>query len=216
MSTHSDTPSLPALAGALAGTFPGSDDAPLARALLRALARGQAVSVAMLASAANRDEQAVSSALARWCNVRRDEEGRVIAFGGLSLKATKHRFNVAGRRLYTWCAWDTLFLPALLEAHANVESTCPATGARVQLTIASERVLASRPDRLWVSFPPPARTSTAKIVESFCCHVHFLAGQDAAADWVADREGTFALGLDDAFELGSLATRSLLVTEGDS
>ena len=96
MSTHADTPSLTALAEALAGTFPGSDDAPLARALLRKLARGHAVSVAMLASAATRDEQAVASTLARWCNVWRDEAGRVIAFGGLRTCFTT-RVGSAGR-----------------------------------------------------------------------------------------------------------------------
>ena len=208
MTTRSDTPSLRVLADSLAGTFPGSDDAPLARALLRTLAQGQAVSVATLASAADRDRHEVTSTLARWPNLRRDEYGQVVAFGGLSLRATEHRFDVAGRRLYTWCAWDTLFLPALLDEQAHVESICPATGTEVRLTVAPERVLASQPDFLRVSFPPPAQTSTAEIVESFCCHVHFLVGRDAADDWVAGRQGTFALGLDDAFELGHLATRS--------
>jgi hypothetical protein len=36
-------PSLVTLADSLAGTFPACDDAPLARALLRALANGQPV-----------------------------------------------------------------------------------------------------------------------------------------------------------------------------
>ena len=35
--------SLPALADSLAGTFPACDDAPLARALFRELAKGQPV-----------------------------------------------------------------------------------------------------------------------------------------------------------------------------
>ena len=36
-------PSVATLADSLSGTFPACDDAPLARALLRALANGQAV-----------------------------------------------------------------------------------------------------------------------------------------------------------------------------
>jgi class 3 adenylate cyclase len=31
-----------------------------------------------------------------------------------------------GRRLYTWCAADTLLFPAILGCRAHVESTCPA------------------------------------------------------------------------------------------
>ena len=40
-----------------------------------------------------------------------------------------HRFEVAGRTLYTWCAWDSLFLPQILGQEAEVESTCPLTAA---------------------------------------------------------------------------------------
>jgi alkylmercury lyase len=214
MTTRSDTPSLRVLAESLAGTFPGSDDAPLARALLRKLACGEPVSAAMLASAADRDEREVSSALARWPNVRRDEQGRVVAFGGLSLRPTEHRFAVAGRQLYTWCAWDTLFVPELLNEQAHAESTCPVTGAAVRLTIAPGRVIASQPADVWVSFPPPEQTSTDDIIDSFCCHVHFLAEREAAARWLTGNDGALALSLDDAFALGRLATRALAVTGG--
>ena len=50
MTTRPDTPSPLALAESLAGTFPGSDDAPLARVLLRELSQGQPVSAAALAT----------------------------------------------------------------------------------------------------------------------------------------------------------------------
>jgi len=208
MSSQPDTRSLEARARSLAGTFPACDDAPLARALLRALARGEPVTASALAATTGRPEHDVTQILARWPNVRRDEQGRVEAFGGLSLRPTEHRFDVHGRRLYTWCAWDTLFLPALLDEQAQVESTCPVTNLRVNLTVAPERVLASGPNDVWVSFPPLAGTCTENIIDSFCCHVHFLAGQNAAARWVNGRDG-FALDLDDAFQLGRLATGAM-------
>lgn len=208
MSGHLNSLSLEALAGRLAGTFPGSDDGPLARALLRELACGEPVSDAALAASSRRTEHDVTQTLARWPNVRRDARGRVEAFGGLSLQPTEHRFEIGGRRLYTWCAWDTLFLPGLLEEQVQVHSTCPVTNVQVSLTVAPQRVLAAQPKDLWVSFPPLAQTSTASIIDSFCCHVHFLAGQGVAARWVNTRDG-LALDLDDAFELGRLATRAM-------
>jgi alkylmercury lyase len=67
--------------------------------------------------------------------VQRDPDGAVVAFSGLSLRATAHQFTVAGRRLYAWCARDALFLPALLGQPARVRSRCPATGATVTLTV---------------------------------------------------------------------------------
>jgi alkylmercury lyase len=215
MTTRPDIPSLEALAESLAGTFPGSDDAPLARALLRELARGQPVSAAALAAGIGRDDDEVTAALARWPNVRRDKRGRVEAFGGLSLRPTKHRLDVGDGRLYTWCAWDTLFLPALLDDQAQVESTCPMTGIEVRLTVAPDRVLAAHPEDVWVSFPAPEQTRTDEIVESFCCHVHFLAGADTAGRWASARPGVFVLGLADAFELGRLATRAFYTANAE-
>jgi alkylmercury lyase len=133
----------------------------------------------------------------------------VVAFSGLSLTPTEHRFEVAGRGLYTWCAWDTLFLPALLDAPANVRSTCPVGGTAVRLRVEPGRVAAAEPADLWVSFPPSATTSTAHIVESFCCHVHFLAGRDAAERWLDEHPGGQALGLSDAYKVGQAASARL-------
>jgi alkylmercury lyase len=202
--------SLPTLADALATTFPCCDDAPLALALLDELANGEPVSVSRLAGATERDEADLSSALHRWPNVHFDDQGRVVAFAGLSVTPTEHRFEVAGRRLYTWCAWDTLFLPALLAGEARVESTCPVTGAQVRLTVGPDGVRAAEPLSLQVSFPAPASTDTSDAIASFCCHVHFLAGQDAAERWLADHQGGLTLSLADAVELGRLATQQLL------
>jgi alkylmercury lyase len=199
---------LDALARRLAPTFPDRDDAPLALTVLAELAHGSPVDIARLAQAAGRDERQVREALDSWPNVQRDEEGRVVAFGGLSIAATPHRFTVGDRTLHAWCAWDTLFLPALLGREARVRSTCPVTGTDVRLTVAPDGVRESQPEELWVSFPPPARTSTVDITGSFCCHVHFLAGDAAAASWRTGHDGGLTLPLADAFELGRLATQA--------
>jgi alkylmercury lyase len=188
------------LAESLAGTFPGCDDAPLALAVLRELATGLPVAMSRLPDGAQRG-------LARWPNVHYDEDGRVVAFGGLSLAPTPHRFAVGGRQLYTWCAWDSLFLPAMLAQPAAVESTCFVTGTDVRLTVDPDGVRHVEPQPLWLSFPPPTTTSTADITGTFCCHVHFLAGRRAAEQWLGRHPEGSALDLDDAFELGRRATR---------
>jgi alkylmercury lyase len=202
--------SLEALADSLADSFPCCDDAPLALGLIDQLAGGEPVTVARLAKAVDRDERHLAAVLDRWPNVHRDEQSRIVAFAGLSLTPTRHGFDVAGRGLYTWCAWDTLFLPALIGQEARVKSTCPVSGTEVRLTIRPAGVHDAEPASLLVSFPSPASTVTSDITGSFCRHVHFLAGRDAAEEWLADNQGGLALSLDDAVELGRLATRPLL------
>jgi alkylmercury lyase len=203
------TTSLSDLADGLAGTFPARDDAALARALLVALARGAPVSDEQLAAETQRPVEAVMVALRGWPNVDRDDGGDVVAFSGLSLRPTKHRFGVAGRPLFTWCAWDTLFLPELLAQPADVRSTCPLTGAPVRLRVEADGVVEYEPADLRVTFPSIARTSTADIVESFCCHVHFVAGQDAAERWLDDHPDGYVLELREAYEVGQRATAAL-------
>jgi alkylmercury lyase len=187
--------SLSTLADALAGTFPACDDARARRALLRRLADGRPVAAPVPA---------------RWPNVERDEDGLVVAFGGLSLAPTAHRFTVGERRLYTWCAWDTLFLPALLDRTARVRSRCGVTGLDVRLSVDPSGVRDVEPEPLWVSFPAPSSTSVADITGSFCCHVHFLAGRAAADAWLSRHRGGTALTLHEAFELGRRATCCLM------
>jgi alkylmercury lyase len=189
-------PSLVTLTDSLAGTFPACDDAPLARSLLRELANGQPVA-----------EPALTAAADRWPNVELDDHGRIVAFSGLSLTPTAHGFSIGGRQLYTWCAWDTLFLPALLDQPAHVESSCPLTGTPVRLAVDQSGVRDVQPENVWVSFPPPGTASTADITGTFCCHVHFLADRAAADQWLRRHEGVTVLSVPDAFELGRLATR---------
>jgi alkylmercury lyase len=193
----------------LAATFPAADDAPLARTLLALLARGDPVTDHQLADETKRPTGDVRAALARWPNVHRDGRGAVVAFAGLSLRATEHRLMVGGRVLFTWCAWDTLFMPALLEHPAEVRSTCPATKVPIQVQVGADGITFAEPAELSVSFPPLADVSTAAIVESFCCHVHFIAGRDTAQRWLSEHPGARVLALDDAYELGQRATTCL-------
>lgn len=199
--------SVGALADSLAGTFPGCEDAPLALALLRELMLGEPVAASALAAVGETAD--VEASLVRWPNLERDGHGRVVAFGGLSLHPTAHSFEVAGRRLYTWCAWDTLFLPALLDQTAHVRSRCAITGAAVRLTVEPAGVREAAPLGLAVSFPPLGAARISDITGSFCCHVHFLAGPEAADGWRAAHEGALVLTLAEAFELGRLSTRAL-------
>ena len=201
-------------AEALRDTFPGCQDAPLAGALLRLLAQGRPVTPAMLATAAGRDVDDVEAQLTRWPNVERSADTAVVGFSGLTLRPTAHSFEVDGVQLHTWCAWDTLFLPAMLGATARVRSKCPVTGGRVELVVAPRSVEHADPPDLHVSFPPPATTNTADITGTFCGHVYFLAGPDAARTWRQAHPGGDTLDLAAAFELGCRTVAPLAAAAG--
>jgi alkylmercury lyase len=95
--------------------------------LLRLLAQGRPVSLAAAAEAAAQAEDEILTKLRSWPNAHYDDGDRIVALCGLTLRPTPHSFEVGGKQLHTWCAWDTLSLPVLLDASATVKSTCPVT-----------------------------------------------------------------------------------------
>ena len=192
------------------GSFLPLDDATLAVHLVRALAVGHPVSSGALADVAGREADAVATTLETWPNVERDRTGRVVGFCGLTLNPTPHRFTVGDRQLHTWCAWDTLFLPALLERPASVRSYCPVTDTEVELEVAPEGVKRAQPAQLFVSLPEMETADLKNITGSFCCHVHFLAGAKAGERWKQAHTGTRVVDVNTAYELGRQAVEPLL------
>ena len=171
-------------------------------ALYRLLAEGNAVSIDTLARSARVASAQAKGILSAQPDVHRDGGGRIIGYGGLTVAKTKHRIQIGRKILYTWCAWDTLFIPQLLDVTAQVESTCPATGERVSLTI--------HPDRIGpagecppVSFVAPDRDkASADIVRHFCCHVQYFATERAGSEWVSKHPEMRLATLGQAWELG--------------
>jgi alkylmercury lyase len=102
----------------------------LYRPLLRLLADGQPVSIEDLAEAAGRPVDDVRQTVASLPDVELDDEGRIVGYG-LTLRETPHRFEVDGKRLYTWYALDTLVFPGLLGRTARIESPCHGTGTTI-------------------------------------------------------------------------------------
>jgi len=172
--------------------------------MYRLLALGQPVDPAQLGRILDVSADAVLRRLADWpALVQRDPEGRVTGWGGLGLEPTPHRFEVAGRTLYTWCAWDALFIPEILGRSARVVSRCPQTGAIVQLELSPGGIPHASPPGLVVTFPPvDPRALRADVLGSFCCEVHFFSSADAGRAWAATRPGVVLVSVEEAWQLG--------------
>src|SRR5437867_2773180 len=125
------------VSAAILALFPpfSATEERVALTLYRLLAEGGPVSPAALASAAGVSTAQVESMLSRWPGVYRDDDRCIIGYGGLTIAETRHRMQIDRNTRYTWCAWDSLFIPQLLGISAHVESSCAATGEPVALTV---------------------------------------------------------------------------------
>jgi alkylmercury lyase len=109
----------------------------------------------------------------------------------------------ASARLFGWCAWDTLFIPPLLETRASVESTCPVSGAVIRLQVDRRVVEQLEPSTTRLSFVTPAADNQSEHIESrFCQHIHFLADDECAREWSMRGEGRRIISVDVGFRLG--------------
>jgi alkylmercury lyase len=198
-----------ALASELAAAAPplSEDEQHLAISLYQLLAAGKPVEATDVAEAAGQPLDTVSDAL-RLPGVFTDEQGRAIGFWGLSIRPMPHRMAVKRRTLYAWCAGDTLFLPELLGATAEIDSTCPTTGQRITLTVDGTEVTGQHPAETVLSFLHRDDPFDADTIITFCHYVHFFASPEAAAGWTAKRDGTFTLSLADGSAIARLTNRA--------
>lgn len=190
--------------------FPALDEAGrrLSLAIYRALAQGAPVRLAALFQSLGMDAGEGERRVRSWPGVYFDSEQRIIGFWGLALGRMQHRLRIGGRELFAWCAWDTLFLPGVLGARAEVLSAC-ATGEAVRLTVGPRAVESAEPQALSVSFVvPEGEAIRTDVVSSFCHHVHFFSPGPAAKAWSEEHREAALLPLAEAFEVGRLFNRN--------
>lgn len=170
--------------------------------LYRLLAEGDPVLPRELATKVGLDEKRVHEMLRGWPGVFFDKQGRVQGYWGLTIAEMKHRFEVAGKTLYTWCAWDSLFLPEILQKTAQVSSSCPVTGVRIMLTVHPDRIEIVEPAETVMSFPGADRIECGEdVITNFCHFVHFFRSPGAASRWLEKHPGHLILSSDEALEL---------------
>ena len=202
------------------GEFP-PDTARLTVRTLRHLAEGRPLSEAELSELAadldGREEAVAAVAMMS----ERNAEGEIVGHMGLTQADHPHRFEVDGRELHAWCAWDTLFLPQLLGKTARVTSQDPATGSTVTLTVTPDGV-ESVEDGVIVSVVFPRvedgeAMGAEQLQEIFCSFVHFFTDLEAAARWFEQREMPVSfLTPAEAFELGSIRFASIIEQVGEA
>lgn len=158
--------------------------------------------------------EVAQSVIQKMCE--RDANGNIVGIAGLSQKKHPHRFRANGIKLSTWCALDALFLPIALKQSVQVESLCPETKQKIQLTITPNGVQGYDPASAAISIvvPSPKQEGLESVEEiwmTFCNHIHFFSSQDAAREWFTRKgQEITVLSLEEGFELGRLALEEVL------
>lgn len=182
--------------------------------LYRLLGEGEPVSPEQLAAATELSEGDIETRLQKWPGVYRDDEGRIVGFWGLTVvEMPPHEIILEGRKLWAWCAWDTLFLPERLGTTLDVESRCPTTGEKISLRVAPQGVISVEPREVVVSILEPTGPFDADVIASFCHYIHFFVDAQAGEKWTSAHPGTYLISLEEAFELARVTNTTTLRSE---
>lgn len=94
-----------------------------------------------------------AGSLARRGRAEVDDVGRLIGIHGLTLRPTRHRFVHHGRARHTWCAFDSIGIPAAVGLDADGHTGCPS--CRRPLHVHFDRGVPEPGEMvLWLPDPP--------------------------------------------------------------
>ncbi len=167
----------------------------------RLLAKGKPCSIAEIGLATGLDPKIVEEQICSLPDntLERNGDGDIVALIGLSLTEGNHRFIVNGNHLFTWCAFDGIFLPELIGLPAVLKSSCRQTGNAITINVSPGGIEQSDPSSAVLSLvSPDAETCRTNIRGAFCNHVNLFESYDAFALWSKVNGGELAIDMGDA------------------
>lgn len=171
---------------------------------------GEPVPVAELAATLDLPLETVEHVVGQWPGLYYDEDKAIIGYWGLGLQETPHRFEVDGQTLYTWCAWESLFIPQIIGKTAHVVSTDPLSEEQISITVSPYGVVSISPDGAVTSFLMPDIVDQdeirADVIASFCHYLYFFSSEATAREWIGSSDKSadlVILSIEEGFGIGA-------------
>jgi len=173
------------------------------RQIMRSIAEtGQPLALADLARRLQMRREILLAHLARVPDTEFDAQGNIVGWG-ITLAPTHHQFRLKGRSLFTWCAFDTVLFPPLLQIEAHIQSVCETSGQPLSFVASPQDIREVFPATSVLSLIlPDARGDCVR--ETFCRQSLFFQTEEAASPWMAFHPGAMLLSVEKAAALGQI------------
>ena len=179
----------------------------LCRSILHQVSRGRPLSKASLATELQISQNELEQRLARLLDTEFDSEGNIVGWG-VTLMPTRHRFQLDGKVLFTWCAFDTVLFPPSLGQAAQVSSTCPITEEPITFVATPEGMVKDlSPAHSVMSLIIPAKRHDC-IRATFCEHSLFFHSEQAASLYLTSHPEAVLLSIEEAAVVGKRVAAS--------
>jgi len=176
------------------------------RQIMRAMAEtGQPLAPAHLARRLQMSQENLTAHLARVPDTEFDTQGNIVGWG-TTLLPTQHQFRLKERPLFTWCAFDTVLFPPLLQVEAHAQSVCEASGQPITFVATLEGIADLLPATSVLSLILPAERCDC-VRGTFCQQSLFFQSEEAASPWMALHPEAVLLSVEEAAALGQIVAR---------
>ncbi len=176
------------------------------RQIMRAMAEtGQPLAPVHLARHLQMSQENLTAHLARVPDTEFDTQGNIVGWG-ITLLPTQHQFRLKARPLFTWCAFDTVLFPPLLQVEAHVQSVCEASGQPITFVATPEGIADLLPATSVLSLILPTERCDC-VRGTFCQQSLFFQTEEAASPWVALHPEAVLLSVEEAAALGQIVAR---------
>jgi alkylmercury lyase len=174
--------------------------------ILRMIAEtGQSLALTLLASHLQMSQETLAAHLAHVRDTEFDTQGNIVGWG-ITLVPTQHQFWIQDHALFTWCAFDTVLFPSLLQIEAHVQSVCEATGQQIAFTLTPEGIADLTPATSVLSLMlPSARCECLR--GTFCGQSLFFQTKEVASPWMAFHPEAVLLPVEEAAVLGCITAQ---------
>jgi alkylmercury lyase len=175
--------------------------------ILQQVSRGIPATRAELGARLKLDQDELERRLIQLPDTEFDHQGNILGWG-VTLVPTSHHFQMRGKPLYTWCAFDTVLFPPSLRAEAQVQSTCPVTGQPVTFVATPEGVVKElTPASSVMSLIIPEQRSDC-VRATFCQRSLFFQSEHVASTFLTAHPETVLLSIEEAAYVGWLVART--------
>jgi len=176
---------------------------PVCRQMLQVLADvGRPLTPVHLATLLQMSQEELRTHLARVPDTEFDEQGNIVGWG-ITLVPTTHQMHLRGKRVYTWCAFDSVLFPALLQMEAQVHSVCATTGSPITFVATPQGIRDLTPATSVLSLILPAERCDC-VRGTFCEQSLFFQTEEAALPWMALHAEAVLLSIQEAAALGEM------------
>ncbi len=179
----------------------------LCRPIIQQVARGKPVTKVDLQVSLHLSPDELERRLAHLPDTEFDHSGDILGWG-VTLLPTSHQFQLDGKALYTWCAFDTVLFPPSLQRSAQVQSTCAQTGHPIAFVATPDGVVKDlTPAGSAMSLILPAERSEC-VRETFCSQSLFFRSGQAASTFLASHPEAILLSVEEAALVGRWVAQS--------